>query len=168
MQLHLKRSQRKDEGWTSEYLTYILEARLEPTPEEDAGLYMYPHRNELIYESSGYVFCQERAGACFQSAQDGIPETPKEPGLLDYAQLCVGITMGVVNTTVGVGFAVASVFCLQINLLTLSGDGHYIESQSLEEILEIENKLNTAVEYFSQYLKVAEYFDGSEDVREWS
>src|SRR5262249_38151174 len=99
----------------------------------------------------------------YQKSADAIPLLPDVNQLhtvlgnffASLWHLGVGLTHSLLFTT-----------SLRITLGSLV-NGQHFETESLEELLAVEDAIGNAVEYFANYLNLAVTFDGREELREY-
>jgi hypothetical protein len=164
MHLLLRRSQR-DDGWLFSSIMFLLDARLDLTPEEEELFINYQLAEVVVYDSDQRVQHAYNADRHFQAAAEPMAKLPWEPSLGQLANAFGEIAASLWNTAAGATYAIASTFSLSITLGSLARGQHF-ESEELEEILTVENNIREAVEYLGNYLRVAVTFDGYEDLSE--
>jgi hypothetical protein len=139
MKLSMRRSQR-DGGMLGNKVVFALDARIEPTAEEQALIKRYRLGKLTVYNS-------EAARKHLASAQDAAHE---------------GGLGGFAKATLSLGMRALSIQCTIDSLV----GGQRIECQDLPELLSAEDAIMTACKNAKTFLQTAALFDGREEIFE--
>lgn len=165
MHLLLRRSQR-DDGWIFSSMIFLLDAQLDLTPDEQELFEKYDLLSHVVYDSDAREQYAHAAIERFEAATKPTKPIPIfEPSAADIASQFSNIASMLWNSAVGATYGLISDLSLRITLGTLI-DGQHFESESLEEMLTVEDNIKQATEYLANYLHVALTFDGREDLSE--
>lgn len=164
MHLLLRRTQR-DDGWVWSSMTFLLDAQLDLSPDEQELFEKYDLRSVAIYDTDTFV--QHTYSAIERYDAASKPPTPMswEPTPGQLVTAFGDIAASVWNATIGAAHELAALTALRITLGSLA-DGQHIESESLEEILNVEDNIRQSTQYLASYLQLALSFDGREDLSE--
>jgi hypothetical protein len=154
MHLLLRRSQR-DDGWLSSSIMFILDTRLDLTPEEADLFDKYGLHDFTVYDSEPRTHHGDTALDRFNKATD-LPIW--DPSFYDLAA-------SLWNNAVGTTHSLLGYLSLRITFADLIA-GQHVECESLEQLLSAEGNIVEAVEYLANYFGAALTFDGREDLRE--
>jgi hypothetical protein len=142
--LKLKRSQR--DGLFGKVI-FILDARMELSPDDAAKVSKYKLGSRVVYESSARQRHAEAAKAHAEGTRGASASR---------TMLGVGLTLAK---------AAQAALSLRITIDSLS-KGVHVECKSLEEMTEAENAIVEAAKNLKGYLAAASGFDGKEEVFE--
>jgi hypothetical protein len=137
VQLKMRRSQRTA-GMLSKSVMFMLDARLDLTPEETANVRKYALGNQVIYNSAASRKHLEAAGTA--AVQEYAGSFAKMLASSALARMSLNIT---------------------IDGLT---KGQHIECKDLDELIAAENAIIQAARATRNYLEITKTFDGREDV----
>lgn len=137
MKLFLRRSQ-KDSGLMSNKVTFALDARIDPTTEEEALIKKYKLGKLTVYSS----------------------ENARKHATSTLANLATGSVVGAAKAAVNAGMMALSLRC---TIDSLCG-GQHIECKDMEELLGAEAAIIEACNTAKAFLETAVTFDGSEQV----
>lgn len=141
MQLHIKRSQRKG-GVFGGKIYFALDVRAEYSAEERADINKYELGGELVYSS-------QAAKRHFEA----IDQKLDAGGFRGFAGALGSLALAKLN--------------LNITIASLA-KGHHIECKDLGELAEAEEVLSNACKNLRGYLQMAQSFNGSEVVIDFS
>ena len=140
MRLKLSRLQ-KSGGIVSKKVIFILKAKADYSNEEQANIKKYRLGSQTIYNSQE----ARRHGAKAASGAES------------------GSTGGALR---GLASAALAKMSLSITIDSLA-QGHEVECQDLDELLDAEEAIRTACQNLKEYFEVASHFDGREEVIEF-
>jgi hypothetical protein len=154
--LKLKRSQR--EGMLGKMI-FILDARMELSPEDAALVAKYRLGERVVYESETRKKHAEATKAHAES-------TREHPSLLSSPKTqALGLGKTLYRVARAGASAAMTALSLRITIDSLS-KGVHVECKSLEEMTEAENAIVTAAKNLKGYLANATGFDGREELIE--
>jgi hypothetical protein len=147
MQLKIQRSQRG--GALSGAVLFCLNVRAEYSAEEQANIGRYRLGPQIIYISPAAQRHSDRAGQHLDQTEYG-----------GAGQRAAGLAKGAFSMLM-------AKMSLTISIASL-GKGHHIECKELPELLGAEETVREACRNLTKYLQIAETFDGSETVIDFS
>jgi hypothetical protein len=156
MQLKLTRSQRAG-GMLGGKVIFILDARVEPTPEEAALIKKYGLGKMNVYDSEVRKKHQASAAGHFENAAAG-PVFAAPTGK--------GVAASLWSNARGLASSAMMALSLSVTVDGLIA-GQHIECKDLNELLGAEGAINEACKNTKAYLDVALTFDGREEVIEF-
>lgn len=139
MKLFLRRSQ-KSGGMLGGKVVFSLDARIEPTGDEQSLIKKFKLGNEIVYSSEN---ARKHANATVD-------------------QLDRGTWSGIAKGLASRGMLALSLSCTIDSL----SRGQHIECKDLDELLGAEEAIRNACESTKTYLEIAATFDGREEVIE--
>lgn len=166
MHLLLRRSQRDDGGWVSSSVNFLLDVRLELDAAEQELFERYQLYDLVAYDSNDRVQQLHSALEEYEAAQEPMTPLPWVPSVWELTRAFYEIGQSVWHISAGMSHEVTAALSLQITLGTLTR-GQHLESESLEEILNVAANIKASVEYLGTYLDIAVTFDGREDLIEY-
>jgi hypothetical protein len=154
--LKLKRSQR--EGMLAKII-FVLDARMELSPEDAALVKKYRLGDRVVYESEARKKHAEATRMHAESTREqaSFRGSPKEQG--------IGLGKTLYRVARAGASAAMTALSLRITIDSLS-KGVHVECKSLEEMHEAENAIVTAAKNLKGYLENAGGFDGQEELIE--
>lgn len=150
MQLKLQRAQRTT-GVISSKVAFVLNARIQLTPDEDELVRKYGLGKQTVYDSEARKQHQDSASA-----------------YADYGQIH-GQARNFGRGLYGIGRSLAAAAMAALSLhVTIDSlmNGQHIETRSLDELLGAEAAIREACEKVKLYLETAATFDGREEIFE--
>ena len=156
--LKLKRSQRS--GFTGKVI-FVLDARIELSPEEMELIRKYRLGDDVVYESAAR---KERKEATLTHLQMSAAPKTSIRDSTGAQMLGVGKTFYRL-TRAGVS-ATAAALSLRITISSLIASVH-VECKSMGELMEAETAIIEAARSVRDYLDLAETFDGREEILEF-
>lgn len=154
MHLLLRRSQ-SDDGLIWSSVTFMLDARLELSPEEEHLFSKYNLHSLVVYDSDAYMY---HADAAYERFDNATKVPLWEPSFTELAS-------SLWDNVAGLAHGVMTALSLRITLGDLI-DGTHVECEALEQILVAEKNIVQAAQYLADYFAVALTFDGGEELRE--
>ena len=136
-------------------MMFLLDARLELSPEEQHLFEKYNLYSLVVYDSDAYVHHAETA---YQHFDDASKVPFWEPSFSD-------LTDALWNNVAGIAHGIMTALSLRITLAGLVA-GEHVECEDLMQILAVEKNIIEAAEFLADYFAVALTFDGREDLRE--
>jgi hypothetical protein len=172
MHLLLRKSQR-DDGWLWSSVVFILEARVELTPDEEELFERYQLADVVVYDSENRAYYAEASAESYLASSESFGSVPilirgtsAEQVASEIASIIGGIAAGFWHLGEGMAYHAASALSLRITIGSLV-EGHYLESESLEEVLALSGTIKASVEYLAAYFSLALTFDGREELDEY-
>lgn len=147
MQLKIQRSQRVG-GVLGNTVFFCLDVRADYSPEEQSNVCKYKLGPQVIYNSKA-------ARRHLDKAKQGLDRTQSD----DWKESASGLASGMVSLAM-------SRLHLNISIASLAR-GHHIECRDLPELLEAEQTVREACKSVTNFLAIAETFNGSEIVVEY-
>jgi hypothetical protein len=146
-------------------MTFLLDARLDLTPEEEELFEKYRLYDVVVYDSDARTQHAYSAAESYQASAAAAEAVPLFPATNEMHIALGNFFASLWHLGAGATHSFISTISAQINLGTLVA-GQHLESESLEEIVTVAARIRDAADYLAAYLNVALTFDGREDLSE--
>lgn len=147
-------------------MTFILDARIDLTPDERQLFDRYALHDTVVYDSDARSQHQYSAADNYLSAAEHAETVPLLPELHQIPMVLGNAFASIWYLSMGGVHDVLTQMSLRITLASLL-EGQHLESGSLEEMLAVSDNIRASVEYLANYLQVALTFDGREELDEY-
>lgn len=162
MHLLIRRMQR-DDGWLFTSMTFLVDARLDLSPDEHELFQKYRLHDLVLYDSDDRVQHAYSAGESYQASASAADAVPLFPEIHEIHTVLGNFLASLWHAGAGATHSLLSALSLQVTLGTLVA-GQHCETGSLEEIVAVEKAIVAGVEYLATYLDLALTYDGSEEL----
>lgn len=153
-QLKLKRSQREAAFGK---IIFMLDARMELTPEDQALVNKYKLGGHVVYESTARQKHAEAAKAHLESTRD-------QPSLFaSPSKQALGVGKTLFRLARAGASAAVTAMSLRVTIASPT-QGVHVECKSMNELVDAENAIVEAAQNLKGYLANASSFDGREDI----
>ncbi len=158
MHLLFRRDQR-DDGWFESSITFLLDIRLELTPDERAQAKRYQLLDITVYDSAWREQYRQAAEQRFDAATEGSIFTT------DVDRLFSDLAASLWNNLAGLGNALMMSLELHLTYRDLI-DGAHVETEDIDAAVNVETIVLAHCRALAQVLDTALTFDGSDTLYE--
>lgn len=147
-------------------MTFLLDARLDLTAEEQELFERYRLAGVVVYDSDARVQHAYSAAERYEAAADAAQAVPIFPAFEEMHIALGNAAASFWHLGAGLSHSFVSALSLQVTLESLAS-GIHLESASLEETLSVERAITASVQYLADYFHLALTFDGREELSEF-